>query len=100
MSRRLRLSTAYVRSPAFRRASATARAAWLGSMGYIAEQGLLRHRRITGAAKWSDRQWLQAAGVTAREARKAAPLLRWRGGDVVVRLNVGPASKSIPLPRS
>ena len=85
MSRPLRISTACVRSPAFRRASPTARAAWLGVMGYLADQGLLRHRRIVGAARWGDRQWLEAAGVTAREARTAAPLLRWRGGDVFAR---------------
>ena len=54
-------------------------------MGYLADQGLLRHRRIVGAARWGDRQWLEAAGVTAREARTAAPLLRWRGGDVFAR---------------
>ena len=56
-------------------------------MGYLADQGLLRHRRIVGAARWGDRQWLEAAGVTAREARTAAPLLRWRGGDVFARVS-------------
>jgi hypothetical protein len=66
-------------------------------MGYLADQGLLRRRRIQGAAKWTDRQWLEAAGVTAQEARAAAPLLRWRGGDVFARVSSPAKNKALKI---
>lgn len=71
-----------IRSPAYVGSSPAERGAWLSVMAYACE--IECGGRIVGAARWKDRQWQQACGVTLREVRAADRLLAVDGDDVLV----------------
>src|ERR1700761_1821834 len=80
----LNLPVSMARHPAFIGCEPVARATWLSVLLYCVEQengGVLK-----GARAWKDRQWQQACGVTLAEAENAAPLLEWKGENLVVAL--------------
>jgi hypothetical protein len=71
-----------LRSPEYIGSSPAERGTWLSVLAYAAE--IECGGRLIGAAAWKDRQWQQACGVTLKEMRAAARLLRMDGDDVLV----------------
>ena len=71
-----------LRSSEFSNSEPAARATWLSVLAYCCEQE--NGGVIFDAAEWSDRAWLQNCGCTAAEARNAAPLVAFSGGNVTV----------------
>lgn len=67
--------------PEFIGCDAAARGTWLSVLAYACH--IECGGRITGAASWTDRQWIQAAGVSRAEVT-ACQLLRVDGNDVLV----------------
>lgn len=71
-----------LRRPEFLGAEPHAVGIWLRVLAYAVEQengGICK-----SAASWGDRQWQQAAGVTATDVKNAGELIQTRGEDIVV----------------
>ncbi len=78
----INLQVSFVRAPEYVGSKPVERATWLNVLAYCIEHE--NGGRIAGGALWKDRQWQQAAGVTAREVRAASKLITIEGDDVVV----------------
>lgn len=71
-----------LRSPACVGSSPSELGTWILCLGYCCEQE--NGGRITGAAKWKDRQLQRAIGVTLAEVRSSDRLLTIEGDDILV----------------
>jgi len=71
-----------LRSPACVGSSPSELGTWILCLGYCCEQE--NGGRITGAAKWKDRQLQRAIGVTIAEVRSSDRLLTIEGDDILV----------------
>jgi hypothetical protein len=71
-----------IRSPDFIGSSPAERGTWICVLAYGLEVEC--GGRLEGAARWKDRQWQQACGVTMREVRAASRLLRFDGEDLLI----------------
>ena len=78
----MNLNTTLVRAAEYIGSEPTARATWFNLLAYCCEQE--NYGVILGGAKWKDRQWQQACGVTLEEVNSAAPLVTVDGGNIVV----------------
>jgi hypothetical protein len=78
----MNLHTTKLRSAQYVGCEPVARATWINVLAYCCEQE--NDGVIAGAARWKDRQWQQACGVTLDEVKTSAPLVTINGDDVEV----------------
>lgn len=93
----LNVRTDTLRSPDCAGLEPSALGTWLRVCAYCCEQE--NSGIITGAASWGDRPWMNAAGVTAAEA-KACPLLKDVEGDIHVALYPREQEESVQKKRA